>query len=347
MINLRLNVKKDIPLTSERIEHFQKLMETEGDLTKWLSDESSAQASVVKVFRYYLTIEEATQIIQQFGSENWRDNRQVLWSGMLREDAQKWADEHKMQTLTTAMGPLMMPEHPLCLKLKKHAHAWSQYVHGASAIFAWHIARGESVTLLTPPPPSRFHPSGFTYYQVIEEPIVTGAFGQDSVCHIDVVHPMIKKAEDFSYQLWPEDNESTWVQQFGLQLRSRNWRVTGQREEKLRLKNMMGLQDGPSNCPIISKLSHIRKENPKTKPVKKKAKVEKKAKAKKKVKVKDNVKAKENVKTEKEVKVKNNVKAKEKVKVKQNVKVKVKVKAEKKVKVKEAKGKKPAKVDKK
>jgi hypothetical protein len=191
-------------------------MESEGNLTKWLSDESSAQASVVKVFRYYLTVEEATRIIQQFRSEYWHKDSQVLWSGMLREIAQKWADEHGMQTLTTAMGPLMIPEHPLCLKSKKTPHAWSQYIHGASAIFAWHIARGECVTLLTPPPPDRFNPSGFTYYQVIEQPIIKGAVGQDSVCHIDVVHPTVKKAEEFSYELWPDDNKSTWIKRFGL-----------------------------------------------------------------------------------------------------------------------------------
>ncbi|EKV13722.1 hypothetical protein PDIG_36330 [Penicillium digitatum PHI26] len=104
-------------------------MEGEEDLIKCLSVESSAQAPAVKVFRYYLTVEEATQIIHQFRSGSWNKDRQVLWSGMMREDAQKWADEHEMQTLTTAMGPLMMPENPLCLKSKKTSHAWSQYIY--------------------------------------------------------------------------------------------------------------------------------------------------------------------------------------------------------------------------
>ncbi|KAJ6137215.1 hypothetical protein N7471_003701 [Penicillium samsonianum] len=53
----------------------------------------------------YVTVEEAIRIIQQFRSSYWHKDRQVLWSGMLRENAQKWADEHEMQTLTTAMGP--------------------------------------------------------------------------------------------------------------------------------------------------------------------------------------------------------------------------------------------------
>ncbi|KFZ25080.1 hypothetical protein V502_00436 [Pseudogymnoascus sp. VKM F-4520 (FW-2644)] len=34
---------------------------------------------------------------------------QHLWSGMPRETAQRWADEREMQTLTTAMGYLMVP----------------------------------------------------------------------------------------------------------------------------------------------------------------------------------------------------------------------------------------------
>lgn len=238
-------------------------MESEEDLTEWLSDESSAQTSAVKVFRYFLTVEEATRIIQQFRSEYWHDNRQVLWSGMLRKNAQNWADEHEMQTLTTAMGPLMMPEHPRCLKSHKSPLAWSRYIHSASAIFAWQIARGECVTVLTPPPPDRFNPSGFTYYQVIEQPIIKGAVGHDSLCRIDVVHPMVKSAEDFSYQLWPDDNKSTWIKRFGLQTGPRSWRATGQRDEKIQVENLMDLHDGPSHPAITSKPSTINKVSPK------------------------------------------------------------------------------------
>jgi hypothetical protein len=67
-----------------------------------------------------------------------------MWSGMQREYAQAWADKHDMATLTTAMGPLMNPEHPLCLKRqKKWSGAWSKYIKGASAVFASHILKGE------------------------------------------------------------------------------------------------------------------------------------------------------------------------------------------------------------
>lgn len=87
--------------------------------------ESADQAALIAdtAFRQYLTVEEELQICQQFHS-TWRLNSQVMWSGMLREHAQKWADEHNMVTLTTAMAPLMAPENPLCLKRQKSSSAW-------------------------------------------------------------------------------------------------------------------------------------------------------------------------------------------------------------------------------
>jgi hypothetical protein len=92
-----------------------------------------------------------------------------MWSGILHEYAQDWADKHNMATLTTAIGPLTTLEHPLCLKRQKSSGGWSKYIKGASAVFAWHILRGERVIVLSPPPPERFHPSGQTNYQAIEE----------------------------------------------------------------------------------------------------------------------------------------------------------------------------------
>ena len=58
------------------------------------------------ILETFLTTEDEAQIIQQFDG-GWRRNEQVLWTGIPREKAQTWADEHHMQTLTTAMGPLM------------------------------------------------------------------------------------------------------------------------------------------------------------------------------------------------------------------------------------------------
>jgi hypothetical protein len=157
----------------------------------------------------YLRADEEAQIHWQFQGDTWRRNRQVLWSGIPREEAQHWADKHEMQTLTTAMGALMDLSHPLCLRNQKSSDAWSKYIKGASAIFAWYISRGERVTVLSPPPPERFHPSGQTNYQAIEEPIVKGLLGTSTVSRIEMVHPTIKGAEDVYYQIWPVDNTTT------------------------------------------------------------------------------------------------------------------------------------------
>lgn len=127
---------------------------------------------------------------------------------MPREEAQEWADKHHLQTLTTAMGPLMNGKHPDCLKSKKSRHQWCHYIHGASAIFAWHIARGGIVTVLSPPP-ERFHPSALSNYQAIEEPVIRGRLGQNAVRQIIMVHPTVKGGAEFSYEIWPFDKSST------------------------------------------------------------------------------------------------------------------------------------------
>ncbi|TGO43983.1 hypothetical protein BCON_0678g00010 [Botryotinia convoluta] len=179
---------------------------------------------VVPAFRRYLTIEEELQIRQQFHN-TWRWNNQVMWSGMPREYAQAWADEHDMATLTTAMGPLMTPEHPLCLKRQKSSGAWSKYIKGASAVFAYHILRGERVIVLSPPPPERFHPSGQTNYQAIEEPILKGRKEDGTRLRLEMVHPMVEGAENFIYQIWPADKTNTWIERFGtLAQGTRCWR---------------------------------------------------------------------------------------------------------------------------
>jgi hypothetical protein len=79
----------------------------EEKLIRSLANQTPAQAPLVEILRQYLSLQEAVQILEQFQSDNWLTNGQVLWSGMLREQAQQWADRHRLQTLTTAMGPLM------------------------------------------------------------------------------------------------------------------------------------------------------------------------------------------------------------------------------------------------
>lgn len=211
----------------------------EEKLIRSLANQTPAQAPLVEILRQYLSLQEAVQILEQFQSDNWLPNGQVLWSGMLREQAQQWADRHRLQTLTTAMGPLMDVKHPNCLKLRKNSEQWSKYVHGASAIFAWRIAKGEEITLLSPPPPERFHPSGLSYYQVIEEPIIRGLFGQNAVHKINIVHPLIKESDEFFYELWPNDRSNKWVERFGLRACKMKWRQVRHSEDKTKLQSLM------------------------------------------------------------------------------------------------------------
>jgi hypothetical protein len=97
----------------------------------------------------------------------------------------------------------------------KNKKQLSTYMKGASAIFAWYISHGDTVTVLSPPPPERFHPSKQTNFQIIEEPILEGIIRGISVSRIEIVHPMVKGAEDFHYQIWPADETHTWIEKFG------------------------------------------------------------------------------------------------------------------------------------
>src|ERR1700730_1032826 len=100
----------------------------------------------------YLTEEEAHQIREQFRGLPFKPGCQVMWSGVPREWAQRWADENEMQTLTTAMRPLMVTKHPSCAKGRKTRKEWSRYVQGASGLFADQMPKGHVVTVLSRPP---------------------------------------------------------------------------------------------------------------------------------------------------------------------------------------------------
>ncbi|WYZ36448.1 hypothetical protein EsH8_XV_000001 [Colletotrichum jinshuiense] len=157
----------------------------------------------------YLTRKEAEEIMRQF-NESWIDEKQVLWSGVAHATVEEWADQRGMQTLTSAMGDLMNWTHPKCKRPHKTSAQWTKYMKGVSAIFAWKIAQGHTVTLLTPPPPVRFHPSGLTNYQDIEEPILKGAVDGTVVGKIVVIHPEVEGAEDMAYEYWPKDKVARW-----------------------------------------------------------------------------------------------------------------------------------------
>jgi hypothetical protein len=97
---------------------------------------------------------------------------------------------------------------------------------GASALFAWHILRGEKVTVLSPPPPERFNPCGLTNYQLIEEPILKTEISGRASLRIYMVHPDVVGAEDFCYQIWPTDETHVWTEKFGvLHTKLQTWRT--------------------------------------------------------------------------------------------------------------------------
>ena len=181
--------------------------------------------SVNEAARLFLSMEESEQILVQL-QQTCIPNKQVLWSGMTKEVAQAWADKHHLQTLTTVMGPLMDIHDPRCRRQQKGRDAWSTYVHGASVLFAWYIAGGDIVTVLSQPPPQRFNPTGEAYYQTVEEPIITGKLCDRHVSQIWAVHPCVKGAADFKYPLWPQDHVSSWNDRFGNISRRHCWRAT-------------------------------------------------------------------------------------------------------------------------
>ncbi|KAF3807930.1 hypothetical protein GCG54_00007666 [Colletotrichum gloeosporioides] len=162
----------------------------------------------------YLSRKEADDIMCQF-NEIWVNDKQVLWSGVDHDLAEEWAEQRGMQTLTCAMGPLMNWTHPKCRRIYKSSVQWTRYMKGVSAIFAWKIAQGQTTTLLTPPPPVRFHPSGLTNYQDIERPILKGAVDGVAVGKIVVVHPEVDGAEDMAYEYWPKDHVAKWYANYG------------------------------------------------------------------------------------------------------------------------------------
>jgi hypothetical protein len=173
-----------------------------------------AQASLANLLRDLLSTGELEQINQQFSHECLPDS-QVLWSGIPYHIAQAWAKKRNLQTLTTAMGPLMNTQHSSCLRRTKSPYQWSNYIKGASALFAYHITRHSSkVIVLSQPPPETLNPNGHTNYQLIEEPILKGVVGGCPIGCTQMAHPTVKGAEAFIYQRWPIDSTEQWTEKF-------------------------------------------------------------------------------------------------------------------------------------
>ncbi|KZL67561.1 formamidopyrimidine-DNA glycosylase [Colletotrichum tofieldiae] len=183
-------------------------------------DPTGYERLVSQICPKYLTPNEANEIRLQFDGV-WKENKQVLWSGTDYSKTKEWASQHGLQTLTVCMGPLMETGHTKCRR-KSSFRSWTWYMRGASALFAWRISQGRSTTVLTPPPPYQYHPSGMTNYQDIERPILQGVLGV-SVAAIMMVHPEVSGAEHFAYEAWPNDQHTSWVAKFGEHLNS-DWR---------------------------------------------------------------------------------------------------------------------------
>ncbi|KAJ5100777.1 hypothetical protein N7456_007079 [Penicillium angulare] len=178
----------------------------------------------IEEFRRFLSAEEAVQICNQFHTSQWQQGCQIMWSGVPRDVVQHWADRNGMQTLTTAMGPLMDNTQPQCRRPQRPNKQWSRYMKGACAMFAYHIAQdGGVVTVLSPPPPHIYNPYGGSNYQTVEEPVLKGKMGP-KVARIDVVHPTVVGADEFRYQLWPHDQTRIWEERFGHPAVDLHWR---------------------------------------------------------------------------------------------------------------------------
>ncbi|KAK1481606.1 hypothetical protein CTAM01_13963 [Colletotrichum tamarilloi] len=220
---------------------------------------ASCQALIRTACPQYLTSEEFEQIIRQFKICPWLENKQVLWSGLMKDQVQEWAAQRGMQTLTTAMGPLMDSGNPLCLRQTKSSCAWSKYIKGASLVFAWRISQGSYTTVLTPPPPERFHPDGLTNWQDIEEPVLKGRLGTPTSCAILLVHPAVQEAQNFRYQVWPVDYTDKWLKKFKVNQASiHTWRTISKSRAHT---SWMVPTDEPLKSADTIKLSTTRKAN--------------------------------------------------------------------------------------
>jgi hypothetical protein len=186
-----------------------------------IKEPDNVPSAVIAYYIGCLTTEETAQICRQCEGNEWHQNCQVLWSGLDQQQVQRWANDHGMQTLTKILGPLKDQWHR-----NKNRKQISTSMKGASAIFALYISHGDTVTVLSPPPPERFHLSEQTNFQIIEEPILKGLIGGISVSRIESVHPMVKGAEDFHYQIWPVDETHSWIERFGNQATPKpHWRA--------------------------------------------------------------------------------------------------------------------------
>lgn len=115
--------------------------------------------------------------------------RLVFWNGMPRECAQRWANDHGMLTLSSAMGPLMDIAHSSCPKPQKTKKQWRRYVKGASGLFAEYACKGGAVTILMRPPEQQSTPRRDSTFWEIERPILVGEKAIQSGTKLVTIYP--------------------------------------------------------------------------------------------------------------------------------------------------------------
>lgn len=163
--------------------------------------------SVIHSDLKYLTQKEAEQIITQFENILQSFDRLLFWTGVPRGWVQRWADEHGLLTLTSAMGPLMDVTDKRCPKLRKGKKKWGKYVKGASGIFARYACGRGIVRVLTLPPSRAEFLRPLSSYRTIEEPVLKGSSGYCCAAQINSVH-LLANSEAMEYQSWPEDHKA-------------------------------------------------------------------------------------------------------------------------------------------
>jgi hypothetical protein len=161
----------------------------------------------------YLTAEELARLNEVFDNALRDATCLVFWTGVGFERAQSWATQQGLKTLTLTMGPLYHSHEADGARFGKSDKAWSKYMKGASARFAEYACLGDRwAIVLTKPPPNVYSTRGpRSNYLQLEEPILKGAAGGPGTTRIEYVHPTVKGATDFRYQIWPQNTSKTWA----------------------------------------------------------------------------------------------------------------------------------------
>ena len=159
----------------------------------------------------YLTPEELSQINDQFDHALESAICLVFWTGIPRRLVQEWADERGLKTLTTALGPIMDRKNGNSPRYRKKPKQWSKFMKGASGRYAEYACQSRCAVVLTNPPPNIYSVRKGCTYRLLEEPILKGLCGGPGTLRIDYVHPTVKGAADFRYQMWPRDQSRDWL----------------------------------------------------------------------------------------------------------------------------------------